>query len=382
MPTTLIVFSHLRWNFVYQRPQHLMSRLAHLYPVIFVEEPVFDAGEPSLERIPAAPGVEVLRPHTPVRSPGFAGDQIPVLRRLLETILPAPEARPPLYAWAYTPLALPLIESLQPSRVIYDCMDALTHFKGAPPELAIRERALMARADLVFCGGMSLYRARRKQHANIHCFPSSVDADHFASRPGRYSGADPQAHIPRPRIGYCGVIDERIDLELIARSAQARPDWQFVLVGPVVKIDPSDVPALPNVHALGQQSYDVLPRYMAGWDVAVMPFALNEATRFISPTKTLEYLAAGRPVVSTPVADVVSSYDGVVEIVRDADTFIAACERLLDEPHEDRTARLAAMRRCVAGTSWDKTATAMATLIDALATGTAALQQAAETGGR
>jgi UDP-galactopyranose mutase len=260
---------------------------------------------------------------------------------------------------------LPLIKTLQPDKIIYDCMDALTHFKYAPPQLAEREEALLQHADVVFCGGVSLYRARAGRHRNIHCFPSSVDAAHFA-RPGETHGAeDIQAGVPRPRIGYCGVIDERIDLHLIAEAARARPDWQFVLVGPVVKIEPTQVPVLPNVHHFGQQPYAELPRFMAGWDVAIMPFALNDATRFISPTKTLEYLAADRPVVSTPVADVVAAYAGVVEIASNGAEFVAACERLLHETGDAREARRAAMRRCVAATSWEKTAGEMWALVEA-----------------
>ena len=363
MPT-LLVFSHLRWNFVYQRPQHLLSRLAQRYPVVFFEEPMHTAGDARLESITAAPGVTVLRPHTPVQAPGYADAQMPVLRELLAGYLAASDLEAPVYAWAYTPLALPLVETARPARVIYDCMDALTHFKHAPPELAAREEALMARADVVFCGGVSLYRARADRHANIHCFPSSVDAEHF--KPRVTAAADPQAHLARPRIGYCGVIDERIDLGLVREAALARPEWQFSLVGPVIKIDPAEVPALPNVHAFGQQPYEALPRYMAGWDVAMMPFALNDATRFISPTKTLEYLAAGKPVVSTPVADVVTSYQGVVEIVDSAAAFVAACETLLAEEGETRARRAAAMKKCVAATSWAKTAHDMAGLIDTL----------------
>jgi UDP-galactopyranose mutase len=358
---TLIVFSHLRWNFVYQRPQHLLSRMAQRCGVLFVEEPVHDTEEARLERIDAGHGIEVLRPHMPLRVGGF--DE-PALQRLLEARL-AQGIERPLYAWAYTPMALPLIKTLQPDKIIYDCMDALTHFKYAPPQLAEREEALLQHADVVFCGGVSLYRARADKHRNIHCFPSSVDAAHFARPGGTHGAEDIQAGVPRPRLGYCGVIDERIDLDLVSESARARPDWQFVLVGPIVKIEPTQVPVLPNVHHFGQQPYAELPRFMAGWDVAIMPFALNDATRFISPTKTLEYLAADRPVVSTPVADVVAAYAGVVEIASNSAEFVAACERLLNETGDAREARRAAMRRCVATTSWEKTAGEMWALVEA-----------------
>src|SRR5690606_28943889 len=103
------------------------------------------------------------------------------------------------------------------------------------------------------------------------------------------------------RIGYAGVIDERIDLVLLDQVARARPDYQFVMLGPIAKIDPATLPQRGNIHYLGSKKYADLPRYLAGWDVAMMPFALNDATRFISPTKTPEYLAAGRRVVSTAI---------------------------------------------------------------------------------
>ncbi len=235
--------------------------------------------------------------------------------------------------WYYTPMALPLGAALNPSAIVYDCMDQLSAFKGAPAGLLERERELLRQADVVFTGGHSLYQEKRQSHPNIHPFPSSVDVSHFAQ--ARVAQPEPtdQATIAGPRLGFFGVIDERMDLELLAGVARARPSWQLVILGPLAKIDSSDLPQAPNIHYLGSKSYSELPSYIAGWDVALLPFARNESTKFISPTKTPEYLAAGRPVVSTSIADVVTPYQalGLVRIADTADEFVRACEDALTE---------------------------------------------------
>jgi UDP-galactopyranose mutase len=304
---SIVVFSHLRWNFVYQRPQHLLSRLAAKRPVFFVEEPELDTnGPPRWERSNPHPNVLVLRPRTPVAALGFHPEQLVPLEPLVAELARELDGTTTV-AWLYTPLALPLAEALGPSVIVYDCMDELSLFMGAPPELLSREAALLECADVMFTGGPSLFRAKQALHPNVHCFPSSVDASHFrVAREGDSSidEAEDQVGLPRPRLGYYGVIDERLDLELVDFIAQARPDWQIVLLGPVVKIDPATLPRRQNIHYLGQRSYQDLPRYLVGWDVCLLPFARNDATRFISPTKTLEYMAAERPIVSTPITDV------------------------------------------------------------------------------
>jgi UDP-galactopyranose mutase len=311
----LLCFSHLRWGFVYQRPQHLLSRFARQARVFFFEEPVLgDDPEPRLEASSGAPGVTVLRPVLP------AGLDVrqrePEQARLLDQLLRDHEIRD-YVCWYYTPLAMRFTAELEPRAVVYDCMDELSAFEGAASDMRQRERELLARADLVFTGGRSLYEAKRSLHPSVHAFPSSVDVDHFRRARSVAKGDEPedQARLPRPRVGYAGVIDERIDLELVEFLARTRPDWQLVFVGPVVKIDPGRLPRRPNIHYLGQKPYESLPLYLSGWDVAVLPFARNAATRFISPTKTPEYLAAGRPVVSTPIRDVVRPY-GELGIVR------------------------------------------------------------------
>ena len=361
--STILVFSHLRWNFVYQRPQHLMSRLAREYQVIFVEEPMIESPSNHLEHIAACEGVDVLRPHITGTAMGFDDDNVKPLHDMVSDYLKTNNIDD--YAvWLYTPLALPIAKQLKPNAMIYDCMDELSAFKNASPHLIHRENELFSMADIVFTGGPSLYESKKTKHHNVYCFPSSVDAAHFApSKSAAVQDHEAQKDIPFPRVGYYGVIDERIDVDLIAAVADAKPDWQVIMVGPVVKIDPASLPQRPNIHWLGQRSYEDLPKLVRTWDVCMMPFALNESTRFISPTKTLEYMAAERPAVSTPIKDVVDPYKHVVRIAYSHQEFIEACAKTLAESEMERAARLKDMRSIIAQTSWDKTAYTMGKLI-------------------
>src|SRR5579872_4719276 len=329
--TTLICFSHLRWNFVFQRPQHLMSRFAREMNVIFWEEPVEISAQETaylqVREAQDAANVRIVVPHLPHGMPEDAREA--VLKRLLDAHVSAiPGA---LISWYYTPMMLPFSRRLDADVIVFDAMDELSKFKFAPVKLLELEQELFDRADIVFTGGSSLFEAKKDRHDNIHCFPSSVDRAHFCkARVRQFEPAD-QEDLSRPRLGFYGVIDERFDTELLDRVAAARPDWSFVMVGPVVKISDGDLPKRPNIHYLGGKTYDQLPAYLSGWDVALMPFAMNESTQFISPTKTPEYLAGGRPVVSTPVKDVVRHY-GQLEGVKIASTpeeFVAACEQAL-----------------------------------------------------
>jgi protoporphyrinogen oxidase/glycosyltransferase involved in cell wall biosynthesis len=357
---TIIVFCHLRWDFVYQRPQQLLTRLAEQYKVLFIEEPLFDAGPAHLHTYSPAPNLTVIQPHTPVQAPGFHDDQIPVLQALLANLVP--EGEDPI-VWFYTPMALPLLTQQHPLLVVYDCMDELSAFKNPPRQLIQRETALLGTADLVFTGGPSLYEAKRSRHANAHCFPSSVDAVHFEQALDRSNGHPLHQDIARPRLGFYGVIDERFDTGLIAAMADAHPEWQIVLVGPVVKIDAADLPQRQNIHYLGQQPYQVLPQFLAGWDVCLLPFALNESTRFISPTKVLEYMAASLPIVSTAINDVEVPYGDIVAIGHDHAEFIRHCEAALAQTPEQTAAMATRMQAIIAATSWDATAEHMRALI-------------------
>ena len=322
---TILCFSHLRWDFVFQRPQHLMSRFARDARVIFWEEPVLvdgsDAPTLRMDRCPRS-GVMVVKPQLP-READRAGDGDAV-RRLLDTCLQGEVG--PFIRWYYTPMMLPFSQHVAADCVVYDCMDELANFKGAPPELLPLEQRLMAQADIVFTGGYSLYEAKKHRHPNIHPFPSSVDASHFALARGLGSEAGEGA-----RLGFFGVVDERMDLDLLALLADVHPDWTLEIVGPVVKISEGDLPVRPNLRYLGGRRYEELPSVIARWDVALMPFAINDATRFISPTKTPEYLAAGKPVVSTPITDVIRHYGAIdgVFIAEAGAPFINACEGAL-----------------------------------------------------
>jgi UDP-galactopyranose mutase len=363
MPQSIIVFSHLRWDFVFQRPQHLLTRLAEHYRVFFFEEPVTEAPQQHLQIDEPAPNIQVCRPHSTIASPGFHDDQIPFLQRMLLELMQRERIHD--YAvWFYSPMALPLMQDLAPAVVVYDCMDELAAFRNAPRQLLQRERALLKIADVVFTGGPSLYRAKRDRHPSVHCFPSSVDAAHFSLAHDRANDHPLQRGLARPRLGYLGVIDERLDLDLIDATAVARPDWQISMVGPHAKLDPASLPHQPNIHYFGPQRYQDLPRFVAGWDVCLQPFALNESTRFISPTKTLEYMAAERPIVSTPITDVVEPYGEIVYVAKYTDAFVAACDSALHADAAERRQRLAAMRATLAGTSWDRTAAAMRELME------------------
>lgn len=367
MSQALIVFSHLRWNFVYQRPQHLMSRMAAHYDVYFVEEPVHDDDPPFVEVCNVECNIRVCRPHTPVNAVGFHDEQLPVLKKLLARFIADEGIEDPL-VWLYTPMALPLVQSLRPRAIVYDCMDELAAFRNAPRQLLQRESALLQAADIVFTGGPSLYRAKQPRHHSVHCFPSSVEHEHFARAQDASIEHPSQAALPRPRLGFYGVIDERFDLALLTHMADAKPDWQIVIVGPIVKIDAAKLPLRANIHYVEQQAYADLPRFLAAWDVCLLPFALNDSTRYISPTKTLEYMAAGKPIVSTPITDVVEPYAGIVEIGATPEEFVAACERVLNSTPAESATRAAKMRNAVERTSWDRTAASMHELLQGACT--------------
>lgn len=361
MPRDLVCFSHLRWDFVYQRPNHLMARAARDRRVFFVEEPIFAPGNEARLASVVRGGVSVVTPHLPA---GLAPDAVTQCLSDLMTRLFANQRIEAPNLWYYTPMALPWTGHLRASAIIYDCMDYLAGFRGAPPELLGHEAELLARADLVFSGGMSLHERMRDRHPNGHCLPSSVDLAHFGQARAALSDPADLATISGPRIGYAGVIDERLDLDLIAGLASARPDWQIVLVGPLVKIAPKDVPDAPNIHLLGMKTYQDLPAYLAGWDVGWMPFARNEATRYISPTKTPEYLAAGLPVVSTSIRDVIEPYGrrGLVAIADSVAETVPAIDRVL----QGHAPALAEVDAFLAMGSWDRTWAAMDDLIGRL----------------
>jgi glycosyltransferase involved in cell wall biosynthesis len=265
--------------------------------------------------------------------------------------------------WFYTPMAMDFAAHLQPAVTVFDCMDELSAFKFAPPELIENERKLLEKADIVFTGGQSLYEAKRDKHERVFAFPSSIDVEHFRQARTIENEPEEQKNIAFLRFGFCGVIDERMDIELLGKLADLRPEWQFVMIGPVVKISDEDLPRRANIHYLGGKNYQDLPAFLSGWDVAMMPFAMNESTKFISPTKTPEYLAAGKPVISTPIRDVVRPYgeQNLVEIAETAEDFVAAGDKLLKMEKGEWLSRA---DKFLAQISWDKTWSEMTRLIN------------------
>ena len=378
----LLCFSHLRWDFVFQRPQHLMSRFAREMTVVFWEEPVeIEKRETAFLKVRQAehfPNVRLVTPHLPQGLDEARREE--ALRRLLDAHV-ASYSRP-LVTWYYTPMMLPFSRHLDASAVVYDCMDELSKFRFAPEHLLELEQELIDRADLVFTGGTSLYEAKKSRHDSVHCFPSSVDRKHFATARRELPQPHDQAELKHPRLGFYGVIDERFDIELLRQLADLRPDWSFLMVGPVVKISEDELPRAANIHYLGGKTYEQLPAYLSGWDIALMPFAMNESTQFISPTKTPEYLAGGKPVVSTPVRDVVRTYGHLqgVHIAHDADGFVRCCDMALEQVREGGD-WLAEADLLLSATSWDTTQARMSGLVAEVLgerTGASALLVAAE----
>ena len=358
----LVCFSHLRWDFVFQRPQHLLTRSAQDRRVFFIEEPIYGNGSMRLDVREAETGLYVVVPQLPdgLRSEIAINA---VMKEMTRQLFLDHDIEQYVF-WYYTPMALKFTDHFNPIASIYDCMDELSAFKGAHSQLPALEKELFQCVDLVFTGGQSLYEVKRNQHGAVYAFPSSIDASHFGKARTAVQDPEDQSSIPHPRLGFFGVIDERFDSELLDRVAAKRPDWNFVIIGPIVKIDPDSLPKHKNIHYLGPKKYDQLPDYLAGWDIALLLFARNESTRFISPTKTPEYLAAGKPVISTSITDVVRPYGELklVEIADTPDEFIAAAEKILaDSSRSEWLARVDAFLQDI---SWDKTWAQMSELID------------------
>ena len=336
---SIVVHSHLKWDWVWQRPQQFLSRLSDKHRVLFVEAPdVYDGAHVTrvdLREVTDFPNINVLQIKIPAkrRSDTTWIDQ--ERRRVVQSLLSGPlgQSFTSIVQWFYDPMAVTAFAGqLDEQLIVYDCMDELSLFRGAPPELVRRERELLALADVVFAGGPKIWSAKRELNPNCFCYGCGVDAKHFGE------ACDPQlrvphdmADLPRPVFGYIGVVDERIDYELLARLADST-QGSVVMVGPWTKVDPASFPRRDNFHWLGSRDYSELPGYAKGFDVCIMPFAMNEATRFINPTKALEYMATGRPIVSTPVEDVVAQFSDVITIANDATTFANACERAAVQP--------------------------------------------------
>ncbi|GAC1386022.1 MAG: glycosyltransferase family 1 protein [Ginsengibacter sp.] len=329
-----------------------MTRFAKQNRVFLIEEPIFDSDDNPNLQLDRKENLTIVIPHI---QPGLSEEDSNFQEVMLLRALFDEEKITDYLFWYYTPMALAIGNYFSPKMIIYDCMDELSLFKFAPPALRDREKELFNKADLVFTGGHNLFNAKKDQHHNIFPFPSSIDKEHFAQARSITSDVDDQAYIPHPRFGFYGVVDERFDIDLIKEVSERKPDWHFVIIGPVVKIDPEILPKLNNIHYLGGRNYEELPKYLSGWDVAIIPFLRNDSTKYISPTKTPEYLAGGKPVISTSIIDVVTPYgvNNLVHIADTADEFIAAAEIELNR--QDRDAWLEKTDRFLSQNSWDKT---------------------------
>jgi glycosyltransferase involved in cell wall biosynthesis len=348
---SMIVFCHLRWDFVFQRPQHLMTRMSGDRRMLFIEEPVQYSPEEenTANLIKVSEHIHVLQPK--VRNIDAIREILPDY--ILNKSIPV--------GWFYSAAFVSLSDVLQYEAIVYDCMDELTLFKEAPIELINQEKQLIKIADVVFTGGKSLYESKKELHDNVFCFPSSVDEQHFGTAKKELPVPDDIRNISGDIVGYFGVIDERIDLELIAQTADMLTEVSFVMIGPLAKITEADLPRRQNIRYLGMKHYSELPAYLGRFTIAMMPFALNEATKFISPTKTLEYMAAGKPIISTRITDVVTDYSDVVSLVQTPEDFAQAIEEMIIL---DRDFHETKYNSILANTSWDATANQMKTQLN------------------
>jgi glycosyltransferase involved in cell wall biosynthesis len=355
----IIVHCHLRWEGVWQRPQQFLSRLSKRHEILFVEGPLLhDSNEPphyTLKSAPEHPAITIMQTHFP--SSRFQDGQwvdekrLELLKEALNGPLKGKFNRP--IQWFYDPMAAPAhMGKVNDIAIVYDCMDELSQFRFAPPEIITRERQLLANADVVFAGGRKMCESKSRYNRNCHFYGCGVDVKHFSR------ARLPETQIPEDVsfgegqlvLGYFGVVDERLDYDLIAKLADANASWHIAMIGPTCKVDPAALPQRPNIHWLGRREYAQLPEYTKGFDVSLMPFALNEATEYINPTKALEYMATGRPIVSTAVPDVVSNFNTVVKIARTPEEFVEMCSTECLEPDEAAVARGIQM---AADNQWD-----------------------------
>ncbi len=343
--TPIIAICHLSWNWVWQRPQQFLSRLAKNHAVLFVETHCTHTHK-SFTRKRAAldhPTVTILEIHLPAHRwhDSFFIDT--ERRRILQELLVGDfaGAYDDAILWINDPMAVTAYAGQLGERmIVYDCMDELTQFHGAPPMLHQRERELTHRADLIFCGGRKMRDKRLPYNSNTHFYGTGVDCGHFGQALADEQKVDPDiAALSGPVLGYFGVIDERIDYALLASLADANPLWSIAMVGPVAKVDAATLPRRPNLHWLGARPYDRLPAITKGFSVCIMPFALNAATEFINPTKALEYMAAGRPVVSTALDEVKTNFSSSARVAGSHAEFITMCSGEVNAPDESRIRR-------------------------------------------
>ena len=338
----IIVHCHLCWDWVWQRPQQFMSRFSQKHRVLFVETVAPDENLVTplvqLRRFEKWPNLTLLRLQFPTWRWNDGAWVDRERRRLVKEALRGPLRGQFNNAvqWFYDPMAVPAFAGkMGEIAVVYDCMDELSKFKGAPPEIRKREAELLSAADVVFTGGRRMWESKSQHNSNCHFYGCGVDVPHFGkARSEQTIVPEDIANLPKPIFGYFGVVDERIDYELLEKLAKANPNGSIVMVGPMTKIDPAALPRPKNLHWLGGRDYAQLPAYCKGFDVCMMPFALNEATEYINPTKALEYMATGRGIVSSAIYDVVKNFGSVVKVANSHEEFIQFCREAAERADE------------------------------------------------
>ncbi len=339
----IIVHCHLCWDWVWQRPQQFLSRLSARHRILFVEtvgpDPHLAAPYARFRNADGFPNITILRIQFPTwqwRDADFVDRERRRLVQLaLESELLAGQFENPVQ-WFYDPMAVKAFaRQMNEIATVYDCMDELSKFKGAPPAIVERERELLALADVVFTGGRKMFESKSQFNGNCHFYGCGVDVAHFGQARSESTAVFADiAGLKKPVLGYFGVVDERMDYELVAKLADANPNWSVVIIGPAIKVDPDQFPQRPNLHWLGGREYKDLPAYGKGFDVCLMPFAMNEHTQFINPTKSLEYMATGREIISSAVPDVISNFGAVVKVAHSHDEFIQLCRQAVERPDQ------------------------------------------------
>ena len=345
----IIIFSHLRWDFVLQRPQHIASRLAHHMKILFVEEPIpYNKEEEGTARL------RQVNEHITVMQPRV--QEIKDIEQLLKFMV---RQKTVPIGWFYSSDFSPLLRSLHFRKIVYDCMS------DHEPRPDADEPAMLAEADIVFTDSKALFESRIRVHPNVHCFPSSVEHGHFRKALKNIAVPGDIAELKKPVVGYCGVIDGRLDMDLLDKVAEQSPETTFVLIGPLVNMPESKLPKRSNVHYLGMKPYHLLPGYLKGIDIAMIPFDIKGAHKLSGPTETLEYMAAGKPIISTPIWDVVRDYRNHINIVNNVDEFCAARDAIIKQL-ESQVYNHEKYNDILHTSSWEDTVKRMEKLIQAL----------------
>ena len=348
--TGIICLSHLKWErTLFQRPQQLMQQMSHRRKVLYVavcglREFLAALLRGRIRELYGRHNENLTYLNLPhllffSRLPLIG----PLASWLTASALKALARRRGLgeaTLWLYFPRFVESLKHFPHRQLVYDCMDFFEGFSSTDAGIRDDEQRLLRQADLVFTGGKSLQRAREGVNPRTYCFPSGVEFEHF-HQAAQTATAIPEdiQRLPRPILGYFGAVDERIDFALLASVCRQRPQWSVVLLGPRIMQQPLPE-SLPNFHYLGKKDYGQLPHYLKAFDVCLMPFVISELTQRISPTKTPEYLAGGKPVVSTAIPDVVADYSDLVRIAQTPEEFIAMTEEALSASGSDTGAEL------------------------------------------